>query len=152
MVRYDISAEAGQELLKGFAKVPGAKITSIPSKTLLHTSKAKTICGRRDTSVKMMKKKSEFYVYQFDGKEHSEVVLVSYLDGDIVKRKPLEVFKYNKVPTGRDIAQQLAKLPIPPKDVLALVADTTSVNSTVTRAKVRELCRKYEVAIIKPCE
>ena len=95
MVRYDISAEAGQELLKGFAKVPEAKITSTPSKTLLHTSKAKTICGRRDTSVKMMKKKPEFYVYQFDGKEHSEVVLVSYVDGDIVKRKPLEVFKYN---------------------------------------------------------
>ena len=32
MVRYDISAEAGQELLKGFAKVTGTKITSYPPK------------------------------------------------------------------------------------------------------------------------
>ena len=54
MLRYDISAEAGQELLKGFAEVTGAKITSIASKTLLNRSKAKAICGRRDTSVEII--------------------------------------------------------------------------------------------------
>ena len=90
----------------------------------------------------MMKKKSEFYTHQFDGKEHSEVVIVSYLDGDIVKRKPLEVFKYNRAPTGRDIAQQLAKLPIPPKDVFALVADTTSVNNGT--GKIGGACYWYQ--------
>ena len=56
-------------------------------------------------------------------------MLVSYLDGENVKRKPFEVCKYDKAPTGRNIAQHLAELPIPAKDVLSLVADTTSVNS-----------------------
>ena len=73
MLSYNISAEAGHQLAKGFAKVTGAAISSIPSKALLNKSNAKSFCGRRDTLVEIMKKNSEFYANQFDGKQNSEV-------------------------------------------------------------------------------
>ena len=69
---YDISAEAGHQLAK-FAKVTGAAICSIPSKTLLNKSNEKAFCGRRDTLVEIMKNNLEFYTYHFDGKQNSEV-------------------------------------------------------------------------------
>ena len=59
-----------------------------------------------------------------------------------MKRKPLEVFKYDNVPTSRDFAQQLGKLPIPPYDILALVADTTSVDSGT--GKIGGACYWYQ--------
>ena len=73
MSSYDISAEADHQLAKGFAKVTGAAISSIPSETLLNKSSAKSFCGRGDTLVEIMKKNSEFYTYQFDGKQNSDV-------------------------------------------------------------------------------
>ena len=73
MLSYDISAEAGHQLAKVFTKVTGAAISSIPSKVLLNKSNAKSFCGRRDILVEIMKKNSEFYAYQFDGKQNSEV-------------------------------------------------------------------------------
>ena len=73
MSSYDISAEAGHQLAKGFAKVTGAAISSKPSETLLNKSNAKLFCARRGTLVEIIKKNSEFYTYQFDGKQNSEV-------------------------------------------------------------------------------
>ena len=69
-------------------------------------------------------------------------MLVSYLDGENVKRKLREVFKYDNVPTTRDFAQQLGELPILPKDILALVADTTSVDSGT--GKIGGACYWYQ--------
>ena len=69
-------------------------------------------------------------------------MLASYLDGENVKRKPLEAFKYDNVPSSRDFAQQLSELPIPAKDVLDLVADTASVDSGT--GKIGGACYWYQ--------
>ena len=141
-VRFGGSSEFVQEILVANAKVTGGTLKSVPATSTITRSVKKAILNRRDASLSRIR--SNKFCIQFDGKENYEVYLMNHLAPDgKCNSLPLEVLKSKKALTGKQLAIQMKeKLPIEPKDVLAICSDTTAVNSGT--GKVGGACYWYQ--------
>ena len=75
------------------------------------------------------KRTTDMFSVQFDGKDMYEAFLVTFYDEDGIKKMPLELVKFKKAATGKELEHQLTQLPIDSADIISLTTDTTSVNS-----------------------